>query len=175
MASIFSNLILVISVKIVRRKMNSNTFFGIYFEIMRYLVNQGIDRLNKNLLILTWSLIALVITGCLSGIIYSLIVIPQNANINSIDELVQTNLEILSNNNSWIWYQLHGETEWGATIDKELAKIKTRIKFIDQKEMESKVIHIILSKIKLVNLICLGNFRNASWMCEIKKQFLFLI
>ena len=109
----------------------------LYFQVIRHLLNQSTDRQsNQSLLINLWSFSALVITTCFCGIVVSLLVIKEVKKINTIDELVESNLKIYSNNDSWIWWQIHNNLRYNNTIDTELAKIAPGIDFI---RLEDKV------------------------------------
>ena len=71
-----------------------------------------------------------ILTICFAGIVVSYLIISEQVKVNSIDEIVNSQIEIYNNNNSWIYYQLDNNLRWNNPIDKDLAKIRSRLKFI---------------------------------------------
>src|SRR5437868_3101844 len=110
------------------------------FEVTRHLFHQAIDRSsNQSLLMILWSFIALVLSCSYSGKVLSLIITSELKNINNIDELVHSNLDIFTNNNSWIYWHLNGNRIFNQPLGKDISKIHNRIRFLPINEKELKV------------------------------------
>ena len=108
-----------------------NTFIVKYFQVIRHLVAQPLDDLLKrNLLMTLWSFISLVIITSFSSKILSLLVVPETKLINTIDELVESQMDVYTHNNSMVYWQLKGFYDSNYTIDNWLAQIKQKFKFI---------------------------------------------
>ena len=112
-----------------------NSLIGIYFQVIRHLLKQGIDWSSKqSLLIILWSFISLVITSSFAGIVVSLIVVPELRKFNSIDEIAESKLLVYNNNGSVIWHKLKNYFHYNISLDNELVKIWKRIEFISDKD-----------------------------------------
>ena len=86
-----------------------------------------------------WSFISLSIIACFAGRILCLIIIGEHKNINSIQELIESDMSIQVYNKSWLWHQFNNKKEWSNTLDDSLAKIESRINFSTSKELNIKV------------------------------------
>ena len=104
-----------------------------FFRLMRHLLNQPmIMSSNNRLLINTWSLMALIMACCLSGGMLSSLNFKPMKNINSIDELVKSNLTIVNYNESWIWYVYDAEWRHNTQLDTNFRRIKNRLEFFSR-------------------------------------------
>jgi len=75
------------------------------FNVSRILLNQGYRYSgNSNFLFSMWSLILITLISCFSGNIYSSIINKNIIVINDLNELIKTNLTIVSANHSMIYY-----------------------------------------------------------------------
>ncbi len=64
------------------------------------------------------------------GGILTAIVFMEQKYINSFEDLINSNLSVLTHNNSWLWYQFKGETDYNNPVKGYLAKIKSRMKYV---------------------------------------------
>ena len=104
--------------------------FKVFYNILRHLLNQSMRKeLRERLLINIWSLMALTITACFSGGILTSVVFREQKNINSFDEMIDSNLTVLTYNNSWIWSQYENVLLWNQPLDERLKRLSPRIKF----------------------------------------------
>ena len=60
--------------------------------------------------------------------------------INSINELIDSNLTYVSRNDSWLWWQIETERRWKVPLDNNLRKIGSRLQFISDEEFNQNVI-----------------------------------
>jgi len=76
-------------------------------DVSRILLNQGYRYSgNSNFLFSMWSLISITLISCFSGKIYSSIINKNIIVINDLNELIKTNLTIISHNHSMIYYMI---------------------------------------------------------------------
>ncbi len=105
------------------RKLN---FEKLLFFIIRYLLNQG-NSAKNDLLIILWAFVAFLITSCLSAGILSTIVAQEKKTINTFEELIDTNLTIISGNNSFVYWKI----KYIDSNDMKFQQLANRIKFMD--------------------------------------------
>ena len=122
-----------------RGKSYSDSCFGFYLQVFRHLLNQAMYKSSsESTLLVAWSFMAMIITCCFSGIFVSLLVIPVETKIDTIDELVASNLKIYNINESWIWHRLGVYAKYkNVQVDPDIAKIKSRIQFLDENDQVS--------------------------------------
>jgi len=89
--------------------MSRNTSFwdigDMIFEIIRYLLNQATA---KNIYLLTnlWALASVVILSLFSGAIYTSIVNKEMKTINTYEELINSNITLVSGNDSFLYHSI---------------------------------------------------------------------
>ena len=116
-------------------------FVDNFFRLMRHLLNQQmIMSSNYFLLINIWSLMALILSSCLSGGILSSLMFKTMKNINTIDELVQSNLTIINYNESWIWYTYDAEHRHNIKLDDNLRRIKNKLEYFSRDLFYNEVV-----------------------------------
>ena len=108
-----------------------NEFHASYFGTIRHLFGQA--TINNNFLNNIWSFMCLVLVFCISSGILSSIVIQDVRHINSIDEIIESNLDIYGYNNSWIYYKYKYND-----LDNYMRQIEPRLKFIDMNDPDMK-------------------------------------
>ena len=121
-------LVLFINGKSIKYK--SKPFINILFDIFRHLVNQSLLKVESNPNIVTnlWSFSALISTACFSaGILSSILNVEHNC-INSVVELMHTDMNAFIFNDSEIWHFYHRKiTEPNSTLDPLLQQIMPKM------------------------------------------------
>ena len=84
---------------------------------------------------------ALILSSCLSeGILSSLMFKPMK-NINTIDELVQSNLTIVNYNHSWTWNVYLNQKIFRMSIDNNMRRIKDRLEYFSPDKFDDEVVY----------------------------------
>ena len=59
--------------------------------------------------------------------------------INSINELIDSNLSYVAINDSWLWWNIENEKRWNESLDNNLRKIASRLQFISEEQLNQNV------------------------------------
>ena len=111
-----------------------NKFVESYFETSRHLFGESKSISSKdNFLTNIWAFMSLILVSCLSSGILSSIVIQDVRHINTIDEIIASNLDIYGYNNSWIYYKYKYND-----LDKHMRRIMPRLKFMSTNDSDMK-------------------------------------
>ena len=86
-----------------------------------------------------WAFMSMLLVFCFSGEILRYILLRDEIKINSMEELFDSNLTIINNNDSWIWWQIENEWHWGKPLDKNLEHLKSRAIFVPKDVLNSQV------------------------------------
>jgi predicted PurR-regulated permease PerM len=121
------------------RKLN---FEKLLFFIIRYLLNQGKTAKNE-LLIILWAFVAFIIISCLSAGILSTIVAQEEKTINTFEELIDSNLTIISGNGSLIYWIMK---YIDSNSNTKFQQLENRIKFMDDSKPVMKFFFSFLLK-----------------------------
>ena len=114
--------------------------WNILFGILGQLLKQTSDRtLQKRFIFDVWSFAALVLSSCLSGAILGAIVNRKEISINSLQDLVTSEMSISIPENSWLWWQYETERRWNISLDYYLNVIKHRVLSVPSDSFNSKV------------------------------------
>ena len=100
------------------------------FEILKYILHECSSNWHKkNIVIGVWSLACLVLTACFSGGILRFIVNRRHTTIDSIDELVQHNWTIVTDEFSWLNWQNKAakDLKRNASLDHNLNAIRIKL------------------------------------------------
>ena len=121
-----------------------NSMIENYFQVMRHLLNQSMNskfQNNDNLLIIIWSLMAVILTSCFSGLILNKIIIPEYLTINSFEELIDLGLKVYTTNDSWVWWQMKSyDQDWSKQLDEKIhSDLYPRIDYITREEQTFQV------------------------------------
>ena len=112
------------------RRTDFKTAIWIFFVLGRHLLNQPLKRVtSESLLTNIWSFMAFIITVCFSGGILRSIVFREQKNINTFDEMIDSNLTVLTYNNSFVWSQYDSVRNYKQTLDENLKRLKQRLKY----------------------------------------------
>ena len=112
----------------------------IFFSLLRPLLNQTMGKIsNQKLLTIIWSFMALTITTCFSGGILTSVVFREQKNINSFDEMIDSNLTVLTYNNSWVWSQYENVLLWNKSLDEKFERLTPRLKFFPRSLLYEEV------------------------------------
>ena len=145
------------------QKYSGNSLLDYFFGLMRHLLNQAMDMTSNNaLLINIWSFMALILTCCLSGGILTSLMFKPLKNINSIDELVESNLTIVNYNESSIWYVYDNEKKYKMPLDNNLRRIKNNLEFFDRNLFYQDV-YLIYCRNILINFWIFRNIWEIWW------------
>ena len=102
-------------------------------EIIRDLVQQGGGRTSHiSYLMYIWSLSALILSSIFSGAILEFIVNRKEMAINSLDDLIHSNLSVVTHEYSWLWWQFEKEKRWNVSLDYYLSALKDRLVSVPQ-------------------------------------------
>ena len=97
-----------------------------------YLLGQAQNKSNKHsILTVIWGSMSMILVFCFSSGILSSIVIQEQKYINTIDEMIDTNQDIYTYNNSWLWYEFLAEKQYNKPLDHLMKQIKPRVKFFN--------------------------------------------
>ena len=112
--------------------------------VFRCLVNQCENHCqNNNLIILAWLFTAFIILVFFSGGVHESIVNNDNSKIDSMDDLIASNLTAFITNNSWLHSVFDGVTKYNNTLDQYLMGIERKVKFLDRDEVFYKEVYLI--------------------------------
>ena len=140
----------------------------IFFAVIRLLVNQAEKSASsKNLVFNIWLFIALIIASCFSAGILRSMLDHEHKPINTVEELLKTNMTAITVNDSWIYWQYEMETKWNVSLDANLEGIKSKLRFVTQSEIRDKV--CFLNFLSLYYIVFL-NIRKYIKRCPIKRQ-----
>ena len=103
-----------------------------------------ITKYKNNVLSAVWASMAMILVSCFSSGILSSIVIQEQKYINTIDEMINSNHDIYTYNNSWLWYEFLAEKQYNKPLDHLMKQIKPRVKFfeiysLNEKEMFKEI------------------------------------
>ena len=92
-----------------------------------------------SLLTNVWSLMAFILTVCFSGGVLTSVMFREQKNINTFDEMIDSNLTVLAYNNSWVWRQYENLLIYKQSPDENLKRLKPRLKFFPREFLYNEV------------------------------------
>ena len=113
--------------------------WNIFFNLIRHIVNQGLNE--KDLLTTIWSLNVLILSSCISAGILSSLVDREVKNINTIEELIDSDLTVLISNKSFLWWNFRHKRNSMRNYLKILNDLN-RIAFFDEKSNDIQYIKV---------------------------------
>ena len=72
---------------------------------------------------------ALILTACFSGGILTSVVFREQKNINNFEEMLDSNLTVITHNNSWVWSEFDSVIHWNKQLDEQMMKLRPRLNF----------------------------------------------
>ena len=100
-----------------------------YEKIIRYLIKQDDNMKDKfrGILLYIWSLMAYILTLCLSCNILSSLIVKDRTFINSLDEVVESDRGVYIFNNTWLWWHYKTWMEYNFDIDDRLKQLVPKL------------------------------------------------
>ena len=115
---------------------------------------------RERLLPIIWSFMALIITACFSGGILRAVMFREQKNINTFDEMMDSNLTVLAYNNSFVWTQYYSAMIYNHSLAENLKRLKPRLKYFPRELLYNRVCYtVILRSIILEYLDCFCQLR----------------
>ena len=100
----------------------------ISFELFGQLLKQtSYRKLEKNVIMTIWSVAALILSSCFSGGILRSMVHREQTSIDTLDELISSNLSVVILENSWLWWQYEKQRRWNVPLEYYMSAIKPRL------------------------------------------------
>ena len=113
---------------------------NILFEMIAQLLRQANDRtVQKSLVFNVWSFKALVLSSCFSGAILGAVVNRKQDAIDSIEDLISSNMSAVILEDSWLWWLFEGARRGNHPLDRHMKAIKPRLVSVPLAVWDDKV------------------------------------